>query len=109
MIRNVTKGIILANKAEICKSSLSKAVGLMFSKKSDKGLIFVFEKEQIVPLHMFFVFYPIDVLFLDKNRKVLEIKRNFKPFTCYTPKNKAKYLIELLDCRNTVVGDKLAF
>ncbi len=44
---------------------------------------------------MFFVIFPIDVLFLDKNRKVVDLKENFKPFTFYTPKAKAKYVIEL--------------
>ena len=39
---------------------------------------------------MFFVFFPIDVLFLDKNKKVVELKENFKPFSIYFPKNKAK-------------------
>lgn len=110
MIQNVTKRMVLAKEAKICKTSLSKAKGLMFSrKKKDKGLIFAFKKERLVSLHMFFVFYPIDVLFLDNNKKVVEIKRSFKPFTFYTPRNKAKYLIELLDCRNTRINDKIDF
>ena len=65
----------------------------MLSKKS--SLIFAFDEEKIVPLHMFFVFYPIDVLFLDKNKIVVEMKENFMPFTFYTPARKAKYIIEI--------------
>ncbi len=79
--------------AKLCRSVLSKTIGLMFSKK--KIIVLEFKKEKIIPLHMFFVFYPIDVLFLDKNKKIIEIKRNFKPFTLYTSKNKAKYVVEM--------------
>ena len=44
---------------------------------------------------MFFVFYPIDILFLNKNKEIVEIKQNLKPFAFYTPKSKAKYIIEM--------------
>ena len=44
---------------------------------------------------MFFVFYPIDVLILDENKKVVEIKRNFKPFTVWNSKEKGKYVVEI--------------
>jgi uncharacterized membrane protein (UPF0127 family) len=84
----------------------------MFSAKS-KNLVFVFKKEKINPLHMLFVFYPIDVLFLDKNKKIVEIKENFRPFEFYTPKKKSKYVIELakgaVKRSKTKVGDKIRF
>lgn len=112
MLKNKRNSKILAKKAKPCKSIFSKSLGLMFSKKN-KTLVFIFKKEKIVPLHMFFVFYPIDVLFLDKYKKVIEIKENFMPFTSYTPKNRAKYVIELPNntVRNTKtgVGDTIMF
>lgn len=107
MIKNLTKNKIIAYDYKICKSRFSKARGLMFSRK--KNLIFVFDKEEYVPLHMWFVFFPIDVMYLDKDKKIIEIKENFKPFTFYNPENKAVYVVEL--CNNnikntgTVVGD----
>lgn len=64
-------------------------------RKPDFGLVFDFDKEQLTPLHMWFVFFPIDVLFLDKNNKVVDIKKNFKPFAYYSPKAKSKYVVEL--------------
>ena len=84
----------------------------MFSKKP-KTLIFVFNKEKIISLHMFFVFYPIDVLFLNKNKKVVQLKENFKPFKIIIPKKPAKYIIELpnntIKKTNTKIGDILSF
>ena len=110
VIKNSSKGDVICSDAKICKSILSKTVGLMFSKKP-KPLIFILKKEKIVPLHMFFVFFPIDVLFLGKNRTVVEIKENFGPFSYYRPKNKAMYVIELpagtIKKTKTEVGDKI--
>lgn len=78
-----------------------------------KPLIFIFKKEKIIPLHMLFVFYPIDILFLNKNKIVAEIKENFKPFSFYTPKNKAQYVIELpqgtIKKTKTALGDRINF
>jgi len=90
---------------ELCKSILSKAHGLMFSKK--KNLIFIFDEEQRIGLHMFFVFFPIDVLFLDENKKIIEIKENFKPFTFYRSTEKAKYVVEIATKKKEFkVGEK---
>jgi len=94
MITNKTRKTLIAEKHYNFKSPISKAIGLMFSM-NPKNLVFIFKKEKIVPLHMFFVIFPIDVLFLDKNKKVVDLKENFRPFTFYTPKAKAKYVIEL--------------
>ncbi len=112
LVKNTTKKTLLAENAKACKNIFSKSLGLMFSKKITP-LIFSFEKEKIIPLHMFFVFYPIDVLFLNKNKIVVEIKKNLGPFSFYTPKNKSMFIIELpqgaIDKTKTEVGDKIEF
>lgn len=96
MLKNKTTGNILAENVKFCNSVFSKALGLMFSSKDeDTALVFVFDKPKKIDLHMFFVFYPIDVLFLDKDKKIVEIKRNFKPFSYYKATNKAKYVVEI--------------
>ena len=64
----------------------------MFSKK--KELLFVFDREQRISLHNFFVFYPINLIFFDSNKIVVEIKKNFMPFNLYKSRKKAKYLLE---------------
>ena len=104
------KTVIIKNFRFIDDAFL-KFVGLMFSKKQKKSLIFKFNKEIIIHLHMFFVFYPIDVLFLDKNKIVVDIKENFKPFTFYKSKKKAMYAVELpngiIKRTKTEIGDKI--
>ena len=97
----------------ICKSLLSKSIGLMFQSKVKKKLIFVFKKEKIIPLHMLFVFCPIDVIFLDKKKKIVEIKKNFRPFSFYTPKKKSCFVIEtqkgFVDKNKIKLGKKYFF
>ena len=71
----MTKKKKFVDKTTICKTSLKKAVGLMFSKRiKNKGLVFVFNKDVKFSLHMLFVFYPIDVLFLDAKKRIVEMK-----------------------------------
>jgi len=85
----------------------------MFSKKPDFGLVFVFRTEKRRSLHMFFVFYPIDLLFLDSKKKVVEIKENFLPFTLYFPRKRARFVVELpagaVKKSSTRVGDTISF
>ncbi|MEA3430677.1 MAG: DUF192 domain-containing protein [Nanoarchaeota archaeon] len=100
----------ITSKIKICQSAISKGLGLMFSKKiHDISWIFIFDKEQKIPLHMMFVFYPIDVIFANKKKEIIEIKRNFKPFSIYNPKKNAKYVIELPIGKKYKLGDKISF
>ncbi len=112
MLINKTRKKILVKKLKICKNIFKKSIGLMFSKKiKDVALVFPFKKEKITLLHMFFVFYQIDVLFLNEHKEVTELKENLRPFTFYRPRNKAKYIIELpagkIGQTKTRVGDKI--
>jgi hypothetical protein len=91
----------------VCRSAWSKARGLMFSRP--KNLVFAFDQDSHVPLHMFFVFFPIDVFYLDAHKKVIEAKKNFKPFTLHTPRNKARYVVEVPSPSTIKVGDTITF
>ncbi len=97
MIRNRTRRRAIIGKSRICRSILSKGTGLMFRRKPDYGLVFVFDREgrEALTLTMLFVFFPIDVLFLDSGMRVVDMKLGFRPFTNYTPKCPARYVVEL--------------
>ena len=107
------QGKVIAANAELCTSLFSKAKGLMFSKKSEKALVFDFGKEKRIDLHMLFVFYPIDVIFLNNKLKVVELKENFMPFTFYLSRKKARYVIETNSGKiretGTKLGNKIVF
>ena len=105
MILNKTNVKTISEEEKVCKNIFSQSLGLMFRKK--QNLIMEFDKERKIRLHMFFVFYPIDVLILDENKKIVEIKRNFRPFTFWNSKQKGKYVVELGFPDDYMVGDKL--
>ena len=113
MIANLTKKRDIIKKYIFIDGILQKFIGLMFSKKRNIALIFRFNKEKIISLHMLFVFYPIDVLFLGKNRIVVDKKENFRPLAFYSSKKKSMYAIELpngaVKKTNTEIGDKIGF
>ena len=112
-VKNTAKKRILAVNPKFCGDIFSKFIGLMFSADKNKSMIFKFDKEQIISLHMFFVFYPIDVLFLDKKKIVVDKKENFMPFTFYNSKKKAMFAVELpngtIKKTKTEPGDKIRF
>jgi len=103
MIINKTTGKVISNGEIVCDSFSSQARGLMFRRK--KNLVMVFPTERKILLHMFFVFYPIEVLVVDENLKIVEIKRDFKPFMVWNGSEKGKYVIELAAKRTYEVGD----
>jgi uncharacterized membrane protein (UPF0127 family) len=74
-----------------CKQ-VNPYLGLMFQRPHP--VVFSFRSPRIIALHNLFVFGATDVLFLHGG-KVVEIKRDFRPFTFYTPKEKATHCIEL--------------
>ena len=108
MITNKTTNKIISKKERVCTTLLSQIRGLMFRKK--QNLIMIFPKERKISLHNFFVFYPLQIIILDKNKKVIEIKNNFKPFTFWNSSKKGKYLIEIGKEKSLVsLNDQLLF
>jgi uncharacterized protein len=109
---NSEKRII--EKVRIADSYFKKMRGLMFEKKSnfDYALVFDVGKESRLKasIHMLFVFFPIDVVYLNSEKKVVDIVHGIKPFSLnYTPKAGARYFIELPEgkAENIRLKDKI--
>ncbi len=79
----------------------------MFNKK--KNLIFIFKKEEKISLHMFFVFFPIWAIYLDKNKKVIFKKKLYPFVSIANPKLKTKYVIELIEEPKADIGDSITW
>ncbi|MBI3036453.1 DUF192 domain-containing protein [Candidatus Woesearchaeota archaeon] len=112
-VKNVTRNTIIAMRSKTADSVLSRSVGLMFSKPTQSAMVLKFSAEAIIGLHTFFVFFPIDILFVDSRLRIVEMNGGMKPFTTYSPKKKAKYVIELpagtIRKSKTRLGDEVAF
>lgn len=112
------KNKIIAKKEVFCTSVISKTIGLMFHRKpKDTGYIFIFNKEENpvkIAIHNMFVFFSIDVIYLDSHKKIVDMCEHFKPFSLlFVPKQKAKYIIEfqsgVIEKNNLKIGDVLKF
>ncbi len=112
-IKNATTGKLIALSSRLADSTLSRSLGLMFSKPQQAALVLKFQEDEKISLHMAFVFYPIDVIFANSRREIVDIKEGFKPFDAYVSKRKAKYAIEVpagtVRQTRTKVGHKIEF
>lgn len=116
---NKSKGILLSSDAGIAGTFLSRARGLMLSSPAD--LVLISPREAIPPssIHMLLMRYPIDVIWLDLGKKVVDIQRRVPPanplrsgtLRVYKPATPAKYVIELGkgSAGETEVGDVISF
>lgn len=114
MVLKSNNKLIMKN-VRFAKTTLERTKGLMFEEKEkfDYALIFDFPVESRIgtSLHMLFVFFPIDVLFLDKNQKIVD-KVTLQPFVPnYTPKKASKYVIEMPQGKNKKIklGEKVTW
>ncbi|MCK4937963.1 MAG: DUF192 domain-containing protein [Methanosarcinales archaeon] len=89
-------GIILARDVKYVNNIFSRALGLMFNKaiSKDFAMVFKLRKQTTVGVHMFFVFFAIDVIFLDDGKKVIGTG-TLRPWLGHKQKRGVKYLIEM--------------
>ena len=73
IVRNLTKGNVLGDSISVADTSQKRRTGLLKHSKLEPG-----EGLWIVPcegVHTFGMKFPIDVLFLNKKRKVLKVRK----------------------------------
>lgn len=97
-------------KVKVCSNLISQSRGFMFRFFfREDGLLFDFHSIKEYPLHMFFVFRKLDIVYISSDFKVIKILHNVLPFTPHVKSVKARYIIELKDSRRLKVGDRLTF
>ena len=94
---NSTTGQLLAGRARLCDTFFSRFRGLMLRRRvaGDEVLVFQEPAESIAgaSIHMFLVFCPIAVIWLDRGRRVVD-SRLARPFRLYAPRRPAQYFVE---------------
>lgn len=97
-------------KVELALTKEERDLGLMFRESlvSDRGMLFIFPEEGEYPFWMKDTLIPLDIIWLDKDGKVVSIAKNVEP--CQTdlclpidPNKKAKYVLEI----NGGMADKI--
>ena len=109
-IRNTTRGTTLADKAQVAQGFAARGRGLMFTDSLSPG-----EGLVIAPcnsIHMFFMSYPLDVVFLDAQNRVVFLYESIKPWRIGRVVKGAKSAVELpektIARSGTQVGDILS-
>ncbi len=115
MIRNVNTGEVVAREVVLCDTFWKRGRGLMFRRSLavDEVFLFVERRESTAQatITMVFVFFSIAVLWLDRDRRVVDkvLARPFRPY--YAPSQPAQYYVEghpsLL--ARVRIGDELEF
>lgn len=105
---------------ELATTTEEMARGLMSREKleENKGMLFIYEKEQIRGFWMKDTLIPLDIIWLNKNQEVVFIKKNAEPcgnlicIPTISPQ-KAQYVLEinagLADKINLNIGEQLIF
>lgn len=91
-----SNGKEVATDVDFACSTVKQIKGLMFSKRipDNYAMVFVMKKARKISLHMLFVNYPIDAIFLDEKKKVIKIAGMKAWIGTSSCKGKVKYIIE---------------
>lgn len=92
-VKNLSENKVLVEQCWIADSAVSRMKGLLgrMSLSSNEGLWI----EPCNSIHTFFMRFPIDVVYINKNGKVLSVYRNVKPWRIHLPVWGARSVLEL--------------
>ena len=108
---NETRQTLLIQQARVADTFWLRLKGLLGSAplKKQEGLILVGEKS----IHTWFMGFPIDVLYVDKDFKVIRADEAMGPYRLGSFISKSAYILEMpigtIMTTQTTVGDQLKF
>ena len=116
---NESRGAGISSDAELRESFWGRFLGLMLSGRKDVVLAARQDGVSESTIHMLFMLYPIDVVWVNSKMVVVDVKKNvpafnpFKPSTwkVHKPCSPARYVVELAvgQAGQTQKGDKINF
>jgi uncharacterized membrane protein (UPF0127 family) len=93
MLVNKTKNVVIAESAEIASSLGKRLKGLLGRKELKKGQAMLLKPCSGV--HSLFMRFSIDVLFVDKNNRVIDVLSFFRPWRFSPFYFNSAYAVEL--------------
>ncbi|MFC1567122.1 DUF192 domain-containing protein [bacterium] len=106
---NKTQNSLLTENMQEANTIFKKIKGLLGRKSigEDECLLIPGAKQ----IHCFFMRFPIDIVFLDKNKKIIKIYKNFKPYRMtsfiFFAKHVLEFKVGFCESKNTKLGDAL--
>jgi hypothetical protein len=108
-VRNLTRNTVLADSADLADTSEKRRTGLLKHDHLDRG-----QGLWIVPcesVHSFFMKFAIDLVYLDRNKKVRKVRRRMVPWrlsACLTAHSILELPAGVAEATGTQAGDQLA-
>jgi hypothetical protein len=106
---NTTRGAVLAERAGLADSVMTRAVGLMGQASLPEGSGLVIDP--CTSIHMFFMRFAIDALYVAQNGTVLRAVSNLRPWRLGPISLSSRYVVELpsgtIARTGTQAGDQL--
>jgi len=92
-VNNRTRGTVAVERCRVARSIRDRAVGLLGTSElpSDQGLWI----ERSSSIHMFFMRYPIDAVFIDGGGRVVRIVERLRPWRIVAWARRSRDCLEL--------------
>jgi hypothetical protein len=102
---------------EIAATEFERAQGLMYrpSMPDSVGMLFIFEWEAPQAFWMKNTIIPLDIIYVDQQKKIVSIAKNAKPYSeeSLPSEGNAQYVVEVVagftDKYGILVGDRITF
>ena len=108
-ITNQTKSIILAEQAILAGTPFKRIKGLLGKKSLEKGQALILRP--CTSIHTFFMGFALDVLFVNKDNRVVKAVSSIKPFRITGVYFSSSFAIELpagtIQATGTSIGDTI--
>ena len=110
LVANTSRGTILGEAIEVAQTAAQKVKGLLGREclEDGQGLLF----RGAGSLHTLFMRFPIDIVYADKNGKVVKLAESVGPFKLVAAPLRCYYALELpagaIKASRTRVGDRLS-
>lgn len=108
-MHNVTRGTVLAERAELATGFVDRLVGLLGRAELPAGRGLWLEPCNSV--HMWFMRFPIDVVFASAEGQVVAVVPDLRPWAMTLPRSAARVALELpagtLAKTGTLPGDRI--
>ena len=99
LVRSTNDSLIATLDIEIAEGEYETATGLMYrnSMEENQAMLFIFDRESPLSFYMKNTQFPIDIIYLDKDLKIVEVYRDAKPFdpTPLPSRRPTKYVLEV--------------
>lgn len=110
LVRNQTRNTILAQAADVADTSAKRRTGLLKHERLDPGQgLFIVPCESV---HSFFMKFAIDLVYLDRKRRVRKIRKNMVPWrisACLSAHSVLELPEGTIAGSATGMGDQLSF